>query len=291
MRISMKYKTRNGIIIDMDSKQDKILHFLYSTKLGRSIIKLLIRPSVSNAIGELLNTKLSTLAIDTFIKSNNIDMTQYMPQKYNSYNSFFTRQIKPELRPFPTEPNILASPCDGKISVYKINKLSRFTIKDSEYTLSSLLKDKKLAKEYYNGYCIIVRLCVDDYHRYYNIDDGNIMSCRMIKGFFHTVNPIANDFYPIYKENTREYSIIQGETFGKYIQMEVGALMVGKIVNNQKSGKISRFSEKGYFEFGGSTVILLFKSNTISVDEDLLVNTENGFETSIKLGERIGYKI
>lgn len=287
----MKYITRNGTIIKNDTKQDLILQDLYSTRIGRSIIKCLIKPSVSNIVGKFLNTKLSTLAIDSFIRTNNIDMSQYIPQKYNSYNEFFTRKIKADTRPFPQDKNILVSPCDGKVSVYKINKLSRLLIKNTEYTLSSLLRDKKLAKEYNNGYCFIIRLCVDDYHRYYHIDNGSILSTRKINGFFHTVNPIANDYYPIYKENTREYAIIQGETFDKYIQMEVGALMVGKIVNSQSYGKITRHSEKGYFEFGGSTIILLFKSNTISVDTDLLINTQNGYETLIKLGENIGYKL
>lgn len=287
----MKYMTRSGIVSDNTTNQDKILHFLYSTKIGRTIIKVLIKPSVSNIIGRFLNTKLSALFIKPFVKSNNIDMTQYVSKKFNSYNEFFIRKMKPSARILPSDNNILASPCDGKVSAYKINKLSRFMIKNTEYTLSSLLKDDKLAKEYNNGYCLVIRLSVDDYHRYFNIDDGKISSVKRISGFFHTVNPVANDYYAIYKENTREYTIIQGETFGQYIQMEVGALMVGKIVNHRKFGKISRFSEKGYFEFGGSTIILLFKSDTVIIDNDLILNTDNGYETLIKLGEKLGRKL
>jgi phosphatidylserine decarboxylase len=263
---------------------------LYSNFLGRALIKLLINPTISDISGKLLNTRLSTLIINTFINNNNIDMTEYVPQKYTSYNQFFVRKIKPEARPFSQEPYALVSPCDGKLSVYKINKFSKFNIKDTEYTLSSLLKDPKLVSEYNNGYCLIIRLSVDDYHRYHNIDNGEIISNRTIKGFFHTVNPIANDYYPIYKENTREYTIIQGETFDKYIQMEVGAMMVGKIVNRKHSGNLIKFSEKGHFEFGGSTVILLFKENQVSIDEDLIINTQNGYESLVKLGEKIGCK-
>lgn len=286
----MKYMTRDGIIVNNTTNQDKLLHSMYSTKAGRFFIKILIKPSVSNMIGKILDTKLSALAVRPFIKRNKIDMTDYVPKKYNSFNDFFIRNLKKDARIHQQNKNILFSPCDGKISVYKINKLSRFVIKDTEYTLDSLLRDNKLAKEYNNGYCVIVRLCVDDYHRYVNIDNGKILSVKKIKGFFHTVNPIANDYYPIYKENTREYTIVQGETFGKYIQMEVGALMVGKIVNNQKFGNISRFSEKGYFKFGGSTIILLFKSDAVTIDNDLISNTYNGYETLIKLGDKIGMK-
>ena len=49
-----------------------------------------------------------------------------------------------------------------------------------------------------------------------------------IPGVLHTVNPVANDFMPIFKENAREYTIISTENFGKVTQIEVGALLVGK---------------------------------------------------------------
>ena len=107
-------------------------------------------------------------------------------------------------------------------------------IKDTRYSLGELLEDDELAKEYMNGYWMIFRLTVDDYHRYSFIDDGKIIGNKYIKGRFHTVNPIANDYYPIYKQNSRSYTIIESKNFGKMIQMEVGAMMVGRIVNHDK---------------------------------------------------------
>ena len=62
---------------------------------------------------------------------------------------------------------------------------------------------------------------------------------------------IANDYYPIYKQNSRSYTIIESKNFGKMIQMEVGAMMVGRIVNHDKK-QCFKGEEKGYFEFGGS---------------------------------------
>lgn len=70
--------------------------------------------------------------------------------------------------------------------------------------------------------------------------------------------------------------------------MEVGALMVGKIVNEQSSGLIKKGSEKGHFEFGGSTIILFTKKDKVYVDLDLIINTKAGYETLVKMGERIG---
>lgn len=68
--------------------------------------------------------------------------------------------------------NILISPCDGKLSVHRISSDSRFSIKDTEYTVGQLLKNKALAERYTGGYALIFRLTVDDYHHYCYVADG-----------------------------------------------------------------------------------------------------------------------
>ena len=70
--------------------------------------------------------------------------------------------------------------------------------------------------------------------------------------------------------------------------MEVGALLVGKIVNHHGEASVKRGQEKGYFQFGGSTVVLLLKKDAALLDEDILENSRNGIETVVKFGERIG---
>lgn len=283
------YITRDGKIINSNNKQDRLLKNMYSCSLGRSVIKLLINPWVSKLAGRILSTKASTILISPFIKGNNIDMTQYEKKVYKSYNDFFARKIKINKRIIDYSSEALISPCDSKLSVYKIGDDSRFCIKNTEYTVESLLKNQRLAKSFNNGYCLVFRLTVDDYHRYINIDNGNVISQKKINGMFHTVNPVANDYYPIYKENSREYILVKGQNLGKYIQMEVGALMVGKISNHPISNHtIIKGSEKGYFEFGGSTIVILLNNDKIHIDTDLIKNTEKGYETIIKLGEKIG---
>lgn len=73
------------------------------------------------------------------------------------------------------------------------------------------------------------RLCVEDYHRYIYVDDGVKSENVKIPGVLHTVNPVANDSFPIYKENAREFSLLCSENFGTVLMMEVGAMMVGKL--------------------------------------------------------------
>ena len=181
------------------------------------------------------------------------------------------------------------APADSKLTYYPINEETILEIKDTKYQLKDLLQNQGLASEYDGGVCLVFRLAVDDYHRYSYVDDGQIVEHKKIKGIFHTVNPIANDYYPIYKMNSREYTVIDSKNFGKMIQMEVGAMMVGKIVNYNHQ-IASKGKEKGYFEFGGSTVVLIFKKDTVKVDDDIINNSRENVETRVLLGQKIGCK-
>lgn len=132
--------------------------------------------------------------------------------------------------------------------------------------------------------------CVSDYHRYIYIDDGCKSKNIHIQGIYHTVNPIALEKADIYKENTREFTVLHTKNFGKVIHAEVGAMLVGRIKNHHEKYKFSRGEEKGMFEYGGSTVVLIFPPDTVIPDSDILNNTNDGFETVVKIGERIGIK-
>ena len=284
----MKQKFRNGNLIEVDNGQDKFLKRLYGSTMGRILLKPLVTPVVSNIAGAFLSTKCSCILIKPFIRNNNIDMSQFEDVKYNSYNEFFSRKIREGARTIDRKATHFISPCDSKLTVLPISADTKFTLKHTEYSVSSLLKNKELAREYQGGYAFIFRLTVDDYHRYCYVDDGTKEANVRIPGKFHTVNPIANDYYPIYKENTREYSILHSKHFGDIVMMEVGALLVGKIVNLHEEATVKRGEEKGYFQFGGSTVVLLVKADKVNVDEDILGNSKEGIETIVKFGEKIG---
>ena len=132
------------------------------------------------------------------------------------------------------------------------------------------------------------RLCVEDYHRYIYVDNGRASEPVRIPGVLHTVNPVANDHFPVYKENTREYCVIRSEHFGRLLQMEVGAMLVGEIRNHERGRQVRRGWEKGRFAFGGSTVILMTEKGAALPDGDILENSRFGLETKVRLGERVG---
>ena len=287
----MHCKDREGRIVHKDNGQDNFLKNLYGTSIGRKFLKILINPCISKLGGAFLSTKLSSLLVKPFIKANNIDMSDYTERAYASFNDFFTRDLKPGKRFINRDKEVLISPSDGRVSVYEIDDNMTFNIKDSYYTVESLTHSKKAANYYKGGTCVIIRLCVDNYHRYCYIDNGYKTTNKFIEGVLHTVNPVACEYYDIYKENSRECSLLHTENFGKVMQIEVGALMVGKIVNYDQVACIHRGDEKGKFEFGGSTIVLLFKKDAVEIDDDLIENTKNGYETAVKMGERIGKQL
>ena len=274
--------------MDNIKESSGILKFLYNTVPGRAVLKVITSPTISKIGGVYMDSRLSTIHIKGFIKNNNIDMSQYEKAKYESFNEFFTRKILPEKRPVCKDEDALISPCDGRLSAYHIDSNSRFYIKKSRYSIQDLLQGSKAAVDYNGGICLILRLCVDDYHRYGNIDDGVILENKYIRGKLHTVRPIAVNRYPVFVQNSREYTIIKTKNFGRVAQIEVGALMIGKIKNHSKSGSVIKGTEKGMFLYGGSTIVLLFEKDTVSIPEKYFEETENDREVIVKYGSKIG---
>lgn len=284
----MDYIDLQGKKVSNITNQDKLLSFLYTNILGRMLLKPLIQPQVSKLAGRYLSSALSKWLIPKFIERNEIDIDIYEECDYSSFNDFFTRKIKPDCRPVPEDLDVLISPCDCLATVYPIQENTTFSIKNTEYTLRSLLRSPRLAKRFRGGYAYVLRLTVEDYHRYLYSVSGKQSKNYHIDGTFHTVNPIANDYLPIYKENTREYTVIRSKEFGDVLQMEVGALLVGKISNHKQSTVVTRGEEKGFFEYGGSTIVVLTQKGRVTPRSDLLTNSKNGYETKVLQAHPLG---
>ncbi|MEI5993714.1 archaetidylserine decarboxylase [Candidatus Enterococcus mansonii] len=277
--------------IPITENDSRSLNFLYKNRLGRFFLKGMIQAPLTKLAGVYLNSSFSKSMIKNFIKKNNLQMEDYQKTTYRSFNHFFMREIKPDARPLSETVNLVPAPCDAKVTVYPINEQSIFRVKHSDYNLSELLDSKSLAESWHGGSAVIFRLTPDDYHHYYFIDEGKILEHRDIAGIFHTVQPIATHNEPVFSRNAREVTIIKTKHFGKIAQIEVGALMVGKIKNVKNSGTCQRFEKKGWFEFGGSTVILLFQKDTVTIDPEISQNTKNNQETIVKFGQVVGQAI
>ena len=265
-----------------------MLNILYRTLPGRLLLKPLTSPVFSQIGGFLLNTRLSACMVGPFVRKYKICMDDYENRKYNSFNDFFCRKIFPEKRRIAQEGEALVSPCDGSLSCYLIAENSHFKVKHVVYTLEGLLKNKRLAERYRGGILLVFRLTVDNYHHFCYIADGQRTKNVRIPGVLHTVRPVAVGTVPVYAENARQYSLLKTENFGVVLMMEVGAMLVGRIVNLHGPAEVRKGQEKGYFEFGGSTVILCFQRGTVTVNDRILADSRAGRETPVRMGERIG---
>lgn len=265
------------------------LNFLYNTKPGRILLRPLLLKPISDFSGWLLDSRVSKCIIKGFARANNIKMSDYILGDIGSFNDFFCRRIKPELRPLDLDESHLMAPCDGLLKVYPITDGLVIPVKQSIFTIADLLKDGELAASFEGGYCLVYRLCVSHYHRYAYFDSGEKSADVVIPGFYHTVQPVALEAGPVFTENARQYTVIDTKSFGRCVQMEVGAMLVGRIVNEEMAPvAVMRGSEKGHFEYGGSTIILLIPKNVAIINDDILKASESGVETEVKLGECCG---
>lgn len=263
-----------------------MLKFLYHTAPGRMLLKLLANRKLSILAGRWLDSPSSKFLINPFLDKNNINRANYLDEEYTCFNDCFTRRIRPELRPIDERKNSLIAPSDGLLRAYPIKDGVVMPIKESQYSIETLLRDPELAAEYEGGTALVFRLCVTHYHRYCFPDNGKILKNYFIDGVLHTVQPVALSALPVFTENCREITVLETENFGRLTQIEVGAMLVGKIKNHAVT-EFNKGQEKGMFLYGGSTIVLLVKKDTVTFPSVLFEASAEGRELSVKQGQRI----
>ena len=267
------------------------LNFLYHSPFGKLALNAVVkRKFLTSIFGRFMSSGLSKNWIDGFIQKHQMDLSEYIvPQEgFKTFNDFFYRKVKPESRPIGEG---LVAPADGKVVVFdKVDAYTTFYVKGKNFTLVDFLQDKALAEKYDQGALMVVRLAPTDYHRYHFPADGPVSPSKDINGAYYSVSPIAmKNSLEIFCENKRAYSIQHSNEFGDVLICDVGATMVGSIIQTYvPNTPLKKGHEKGYFAFGGSTLVLLFEKNRVKFDNDLIENTKNKIETQVKMGEKIG---
>ncbi|MCM1257315.1 MAG: phosphatidylserine decarboxylase [Roseburia sp.] len=274
-------------------KDTLILRFLYRTVPGRMTLKILVHPWVSKAAGCFLSSKASRFLVPYYVKKNHISLENIAVPVggFSSFNEFFTRKSNTEGE-FITRQGCVISPCDGFLTPVEIKNGRVFDIKNAEYSLEDLLKSHSLGEKFKDGMAFVFRLTPANYHRYCYAVSGKISASRRIEGVLHCVRPVALRTFPVFVQNSREYQVIRSENSGIMVQMEIGALLVGKIKNHRFSSKTKKVyagEEKGYFEFGGSTIVLLFQKDTVFVKEELYQRLDDNGEIPVRTGENVAH--
>jgi phosphatidylserine decarboxylase len=269
------------------------MDLFYGTRWGRWITnRLLCRPAISRLYGHYQNHPLSRRQIAPFIRQYRIDLdTVVVPAGgFSSFNSFFIRQLKPGIRPVDIRADRLIAPADSRLQAFAIVPDLTLQIKGMQITLPGLLNRDGLGSRFQNGLCLCFRLAPCDYHRFGYVDEGRQGPVHTINGPLHSVSPLAlRHNRSILATNYRQWCIMESPALGTMIQVEIGAMMVGSIVQHRpRGGRCRRGGEKGYFQFGGSTVLLILEPDRIDLDADIEQWSQKGVETLVHYGEAIG---
>jgi phosphatidylserine decarboxylase len=287
----VQYVDRNsGDLVTEQIPGKRWLLWLYDNPAGELTLDAVVkRKFVSELYGRKMDKPGSVKKIRPFVREYHIDLSECRDTLFTSFNDFFTRRLKASVRPVDPDPSVLVSPADGKLLAYNDLAGQDFIVKGYRFNVYEFLRDSSLAKEFADGSMIIVRLAPVDYHRFHFPVDGTLLYEKKVKGTYYSVNPLAlRRKVKLLCENERSYTVISSDLFGKMVMAEVGATMVGSIVQTSRGPQVVKGEEKGYFKFGGSTVILLFRKEAVRIDPDLLLNTVNDLETAVKMGEHIG---
>ncbi len=274
---------------------ESFLKFLYYNPFGKLALEALVkRKFLSVWYGRKMNSEKSKEKILPFVKALEIPMEEAEKslEDFTSFNDFFYRKLKKGARTWDMREEVLVSPADGKILAYEnIESFFSFFVKGQEFSLEELFASKEMAGKYAGGSFVIVRLAPVDYHRFHFPIDAWVGTSHKIDGYYYSVSTHAiRRNIRIFLENQREYTILESKLFGDIAYFEVGATMVGGIHQTYlENTMVNKGEEKGYFDFGGSTCLLLFEKGKVQLDKDLLENTKRGIETKVYVGEKIGY--
>lgn len=294
----IKYYNRKNKSYEIEKVAgEKVLNWTYSSPMGMKLLEGIIKKRMCSSLyGWYLDRRISRNKINPFIRRFNLDLSiaEKTLQDFSSFNDFFYRKLKPTARTIDMDQRSVVSLGDGKLFAYENIDLDKLIqVKGFTYSLRELIKNNKVAEKYNKGTCLILRLCPTDYHRFHFIDSGTCEDTFKIKGAYYSVNPVAlQKVKKLFCENKREWSTFHSDNFGDVLYIEVGATFVGSIIQTYTPHKkVKRGAEKGYFKFGGSTVILFFESNKIKIDKDIVEQTQLGYESFVLIGEKIGEKV
>lgn len=281
---------------------DWFINFLYRSALGHQIGNVFTNKYFSKVYGAFQDLPSSHSKVRPFIEKFNIPINDYEAgtrpaldprDSYRTFNEFFVRRFKLGKRSFVAEPNRMPAFAEARyVGFDAINEKETYPVKGQYLLAKDLVGNDQVAKIFEGGPLVIARLCPVDYHRYHYPDNGKVLDNFRVPGAYDSVNPLALKYKnQIFIKNERHVTILQTENFGRLAYIEVGAICVGKIVQSHRWNKpFMRGEEKGYFLFGGSTVVLLGEKGAWKPSADILANTAKGVETYLHLGTEVAVK-
>jgi phosphatidylserine decarboxylase len=292
---SIRYYHRAKQVVETEQVYgESWLRWTYGSALGRFALWLLVkRAFVSRYYGWKMSLQASAIKVLPFIVDYDLDVDEFAkkPYAFKSFNEFFFRALKPGARPMSADERAAVLPADGRHLAFPvIETAAGFYAKGQRFDLAAFLGAPGLAADFAGGSLLISRLCPVDYHRFHFPVGGTPGEPRLINGWHYSVSPIALRQNLAYLwENKRMVTLVESPVFGRVAVCEIGATMVGSILQTFLPGRaVAKGAEKGLFKFGGSCVVTLFQRGRIQLDADLVAQSAAGLEVYAKMGDRLG---
>ncbi len=247
---------------------------------------------------------MTTALIGWFVRRYGVDMREAENAdigSYASFNAFFTRPLKPGVRPLADADFVC--PVDGAISQFgSIEDHHIVQAKGHGFTTTALVGgDAALAAPFRHGSFANLYLSPRDYHRLHMPCDGRLLRMIHVPGALFSVNPVTARGVPgLFARNERVVCVFESPVHGPFVMVLVGATIVGSmatvwhgVVNEARTGKIVewRYDDRGIVlrqgeEMGrfllGSTIVMLFPPDSI------VFNAAWTPERPVRLGEAMG---
>ncbi|HLW05129.1 MAG TPA: archaetidylserine decarboxylase [Azoarcus sp.] len=277
-----------------------------SVPLAVKLQHLLPKRALTVLMGKLAGLQggaATTAVIRWFIRRYGVDMEEAVeqdPAAYGSFNEFFTRPLREELRP-RSEADFI-SPIDGIISQCgPLDGTQVFQAKGHAYSTAALLGgDAVLAQRFCDGVFATLYLSPRDYHRIHMPCDGQLTRMIHVPGELFSVNPLTAEHVPgLFARNERVVCVFEG-AHGPFVMVLIGATIVGSmatvwqgVVNPPRPGKVrdwryadgevslKKGDEMGRFLLG-STVVLVYPKNTLELSSDWKA------QAPVRVGEAMG---
>jgi len=249
---------------------------------------------VAAAWGSFLDTPASAAGIESFASLPDYNVGDYIagPSGWQTFNQFFAREIKPGKRPIadPRDDAVIVSPADAiYMGAWPIDERSTITVKGVEWRIADLLDDSPWAEAFTNGTYMHSFLRITDYHRFHVPVGGVVREVRNVHGRVYidvarnedgSLGAVNGDTYQFNQE--RGLVVIESPTVGLVAVVPVGMTLISSVVLTPEVGaQLRKGDPLGYFQFGGSDIVMLFQ------DRNVVLDAEAG--TKYLQGGRIGH--
>jgi phosphatidylserine decarboxylase len=244
-------------------------------------LRVLPRARIGQALGRLADHRwsppLGRAVVGVYSRFYDVRFDECVEQGgWSSFDAFFTRRLRDGARSVDPDPNVVASPADGRIeSMGSIDGLGTFTVKGRPYSVAELVGDEREARRFLGGSGCVVYLSPRDYHRVHAPVGGTIRRIRSMPGDYYPVNAVGVKHVPnLFVRNRRVAIEIDADgDIGRVTVIMVVAMIVGRITTLGVDArdvplgdhvfepplKVARGAEIGVFHLGSTAVVLTEK--------------------------------